>query len=63
MLGVFGVLWRSQGREKKPPTEEDVVVGFLRCNLRVYVGPMWGQVGPGPLTGHIRLIFGKFGAC
>ena len=49
------------GERKKPPTKEDVVEGFLRCNLRVYVGPMWGQVGP--LAGDIRLMFGKFGAC
>jgi hypothetical protein len=49
------------GERKKPPTKEDVVEGFLRCNLRAYVGPMWGQVGP--LAGDIRLMFGKFGAC
>jgi hypothetical protein len=25
MLGLFGVLWRSWGGKKKPPTKEDVL--------------------------------------
>ena len=63
MFGKFGACWGYLGfygglgeERKKPPTKEDVVDGFLRCNLKACVRPKWGQVGA-----LVRSMLGLYG--
>ena len=78
MLGLFGVLWRSWGGKKKPPTKEDVLCRSWRGEKKpptkedvvdVFLGcNLKACVGPmwgqvGAVVGYRGLMFGKLGPC